>query len=408
MSLISVFSVILNYKWVILFYIGIILLVYINRKKLTKEAAFVYLLKTQFGINLMDKFSQKFRKAIKIWGYIGIVLAYIGFFFISFELVKMAYDILIDKPGAVGGSPVIPGLPIAGLGITFPLVIGWISLFIIMIVHEFSHGIMARAHNVKVKSSGIAFFGPILGAFVEPDEKDLAKQPHKVQHSIFAAGPISNVLLFFVCGLLLMGIASAVVNMTNTIGVKIGIIQNETLPAYNSGISENSILIGINNYSVSDVSTLETALNTILPGQEVKLKISSGEEYSMISGKNPQDETKAYLGILILEEERKLKEDTFFNNMFYKVLLWLYELFNWTGFISINIGLINLFPIFITDGAQMLRKNFEYFFKRDKKKGEQIWKSINLFGLFILATLLLLPLIRNIFKFILGFIFGAI
>src|SRR4030042_6502520 len=135
----SIFSILLEYKWVIFFYTFVLLMIYLNRKNLTKEASFIYLYKTKFGLNLMDIISNKFRKIIKLWGYIGIFIAYLGFFIVTYALLMSTYDLLIEKPGAVGGSPVIPGLPIAGLGITFPLITGWISLFIIMIVHEFSH-----------------------------------------------------------------------------------------------------------------------------------------------------------------------------------------------------------------------------------------------------------------------------
>ncbi|MEM2131018.1 MAG: site-2 protease family protein, partial [Candidatus Woesearchaeota archaeon] len=344
-----ILNIILEYKWVILFYSSIVLLVYLNRKRLKNEAPFVYLYKTKFGISLMKFFAEKFNKAVKIFGYISIFLSYIGLLFISFMLIKNSYDLIISKPNAVGGSPVIPGLPIAGLGITFPLVIGWISLFIIMIVHEFSHGIVAKAHNVKIKTTGIAFFGPILGAFVEPDEKNLKKQSDKVQLSIFSAGPISNVFLWIVCIVLMFGLGSIISNITYADGVKIGIINNETLPAYSAGIKHGSIIIEIDNEKIRNLSDLENSLNDLKPEQEIFLKIRENEtikEIKLKTAKNPKNETKAYLGILLLNEEKKLKNNSFINNLFYKILLWFYELFSWTGFISINIGLINLFPIF--------------------------------------------------------------
>src|SRR3989338_644264 len=70
-----------------------------------------------------------------------------------------------------------------------------ISLFIIAIIHEFSHGVIARVYNIKIKSSGFAFLGPIPAAFVEPDEKKMEKSSAKAQLSILAAGSFSNILL---------------------------------------------------------------------------------------------------------------------------------------------------------------------------------------------------------------------
>jgi len=380
------------------------LLVYFNRKKLTKEASFVYLYKTKIGLHLMDVISNKFRKVIKIWGYFCILIAFLGFFFVGYMLMLSAYDLIVEKPGAVGGSPVIPGLPIAGLGITFPLVIGWISLFIIMIVHEFSHGVVARAHNLKVKSSGIAFFGPILGAFVEPDEKELVKQPHRVQHSVFAAGPVSNVILWLVCLVLLFGAASIVLGMTYTNGVKVGIIKNETLPAFISGLPENSIITQVNNFTITNLTNLGNALDAISPGQEVIVKTKEGQIYSMTATKNPANESKAYIGIWLLDENRLLKKDDFLNKILYKIMMWVIELLQWTGFISINIGLINLFPIFITDGARMLKIALDSIFKNDEKKSQAVWKNLNIAALLVIAILIFLPLVRNLFRLIFGFL----
>ncbi len=400
----SFLSVLLEYKWTILFYTFIIGFVYFNKKRFEKQAAFVYLYKTKIGLKFMDKVSKKFRKLIQIWGYIGIFIAYMGFFLITYALLRNAYDLIIEKPGVVGGSPVIPGLPIAGLGIKFPLVIGWISLFIIMIVHEFSHGIVARAHNVKVKSSGIAFFGPILGAFVEPDDKQLEKQPHKVQHSIFAAGPVSNIVLWIVCSLLIVAVAQPIIAISKTTGVQIGIIQNETLPAYTSGMPEKTIIIKINDYETNNLTALETALDNLVPGQEIDVYTKSGQVYKMVTTTHPQNKSRAYLGILIYNEDRVFKNDTLLNKTLFNILMWLLELLQWTAFISINIGLINLFPIFITDGAQMLKRNFEYFFK-DKKRALKYWSKVNLAAVFVIMILLFLPLLRTISKLITGIIF---
>jgi hypothetical protein len=65
---------------------------------------------------------------------------------------------------------------------------------------------------------------------------------------------------------------------------------------------------------------------------------------------------------------------------------------------------MNLFPIFITDGAQMLRRNFEYIFK-DKQKAFNHWKHVNLLAVFIVLILVFLTPLRNLYNFILGLIF---
>ena len=56
-----------------------------------------------------------------------------------------------------------------------------------VINHEFGHGVVARAHGLKIQSSGIFLLGPLFGAFVEPNEKQLKKQNDIVQYSIYSA-----------------------------------------------------------------------------------------------------------------------------------------------------------------------------------------------------------------------------
>ena len=124
----------------------------------------------------------------------------------------------------------------------------------------------------------------------------------------------------------------------------------------------------------------------------------------MVTTTHPDNESMAYLGILIFREDRVLKNDDFLNNILYTSLMWILELLQWTAFISINIGLINLFPIYITDGAQMLRRNFEYIFK-DKKLALKYWSKVNLAAVFVVFILLFLPLLRTIIRFITGLIF---
>ena len=91
-------------------------------------------------------------------------------------------------------SPVIPGVPIPGFGVTIPL-IAWVSLGLIMIIHEFSHGIMFAKYKEKIKTVGLILVGIIpMGAFVEQDDKSFLSKPEREQVLVLSAGPSSNLL----------------------------------------------------------------------------------------------------------------------------------------------------------------------------------------------------------------------
>ena len=89
---------------------------------------------------------------------------------------------------SAGGTFLLPG-------INLPLFEGIVALAIVMIVHEGSHAILTRIAKVPLLSSGLVLFGVIpIGAFVEPDEKRLARTEQGKQTRVLVAGPTANLL----------------------------------------------------------------------------------------------------------------------------------------------------------------------------------------------------------------------
>lgn len=378
-----------EFKFTILFYSLVLLIVYINRKKFDVHGKFVFLYRTKFGIGLMNAIANKASRLVKILGYIGVIAGFIGMIFIFAVVLVLTYKLLLNQPDAAGASPVIPGLPIAGTGIVFPLITGWLVLFVIILVHEFSHGIVASAYKIKIKNSGIAFFGPILGAFVEPDEKELAKKKHWIQHSVFAAGAFSNFLT--VAAVLL--IMALVLNPVAGIFSKgVFISPQHDLAAEKAGITNNTLIIGINDKTVSTINDFQRVMRHIGPDTVIELK-SNVTTYTITTTGHPDDKSKGYLGVWVIGEKTELKRDNIADKVLFSILSWLSQFFGWLGFLSLNIGLINLLPIFITDGARMLKIFFDKMIK-DKSRSLSIWLFFNWVSVFSLFTLVFLPFFR--------------
>ena len=380
----------LEYKAAIIFYLLVFSIVYLNRKKFEVHGNFIFLYRTQFGIKLMEKIGSKARKTVKFFGYIGSVIGFIGMAAVFALILLMAYKLLTGDSKAAA-SPVLPGLPIAGTGLVFPLVTGWIVLFIIILIHEFSHGVAASAHKIKVKNSGIAFFGPILGAFVEPDEKELSKRKDMVQHSVFAAGAFSNFLTTAVVMLLAVAVLAPLNNiLTEPTGVVI--FSQPGHPAEAAGIKNNSVVTEINGKDVKTMEDFRDVMLGVKAGEKVNVA-AGGNNYAVTSEGSPDEPSQGYLGVWIIKEERKLKHDNFLQQMLLKMLIWLQQMFGWLSFLSLNIGLINLLPVFITDGARMLKIFLERVIK-DKKKSISVWAALNWISLLSLLTLVFLPFFR--------------
>src|SRR3989344_5654882 len=174
------------------------------KKMFEVQGKIFFLYRTKFGLKLMDRISKFSPKLMKVVGIVGIIIGFIGMILMFFLLVQMTLKLIMQPTSAPGLVPVLPGIKVSPLLPVLSFMHWIIIIFIIALVHEFSHGIFARLNNIKIKSSGFAFLGPIPAAFVEPDEKQMAKKSRKAQLSILAAGPFSNVVLAFVVLLLML------------------------------------------------------------------------------------------------------------------------------------------------------------------------------------------------------------
>lgn len=129
----------------------------------------------------------------------GIPLVVLGMFsFLAFFLL-MTFAVMRSPPEPSVYTAPRNVLLIPGINQFIPLWWGWVALFVTMVVHEFSHGILCRAEGIRVKSMGIALLMAPVAAFVEPDDKELfgsedekAKASRAARVRILSAGVIAN------------------------------------------------------------------------------------------------------------------------------------------------------------------------------------------------------------------------
>jgi len=155
---------------------------------------------TKFN-NFLDRVA---RKAPRIWKWIwnvGIVMGFIGMMFIVGYLFVNLFSLF--SPQSSEANAVVPLIP--GLTIGFETFLRFlIPIVIIMITHEVAHGVAARCEGIRVKSSGILVFLFLFGAFVEPDERQATLAKRKSRMRFVAAGSFANIIVGFVCFVLLM------------------------------------------------------------------------------------------------------------------------------------------------------------------------------------------------------------
>src|SRR3989344_7587862 len=392
----AIIPFILKYKWIFLFYLAIILLLIIKRKKIDVQAKFIFLYRTKLGLKWMDKYANKFREWVILSGYIGVGAGFVGLIVISVLLIKNIVDYFTADTAISGASIVYPGMNIPGLGV-LPFWDWILAIFLIAVIHEFSHGILARAHNVEVKNTGIVLFGPILGAFVEPNEQKLRKEKDIVQYSILAAGSFSNIILA-IASLLLLNFAFAPLQgtMTEPIGFTFNNYAGERMPFALAGIAPGAIITGIDGIETKTFQAFSDELAAKKVGETVTI-ITTEKSYQLTLAENPDRPKKPFLGIKEIRNEFSVKEPytAGLNHFWYKLIAWFTGFLRWTFLLSFGIGLFNLLPLPIVDGGRMAQV-FLYKLK-GIELGERRYRQVSLFFLALLLVNLLLPLFSKIF-----------
>lgn len=189
----------------VIFVVFISIFLFIRRKNLKREGL-LFLYKTGFGIKLINKVGNKYKKILSIFGWVSIMLGFLLMIGMLYLFGKMVWLYVFNAPliKLIKIPPITPLLPylpqIFKLNFLPPFYfIYWIVIIaIVAITHEFAHGIFAANKNVKIKSTGFGFFPfflPVfLAAFVELDEKQMSKKKISSQMAVLSAGTFANLL----------------------------------------------------------------------------------------------------------------------------------------------------------------------------------------------------------------------
>ncbi len=389
-----------------------------------------------------------------------------GNFSIIFCLVIMIFMVyvFIDQLWILQGlSPdikeVLPGLDmmlvLPGINPLLPLEYIWyiiIALVIAIIAHEFSHGILTFASDLKVKSLGILYLIIPIGAFVEPDEEELKKTRASKRMRVFAVGPMANFIVAFVALILLSFVFMTAVQPIE--GGDVLHVYDET-PAKEIGLTSGSVIISLNNTNANNISNLRALLDKTHPGQTVNISflkegkiinknVTLASYYDYTELKNESYKNTSFLGIIfnIYKEDftNSLQNpftykfpDGFLNlysipfmgyltgyNPITKPYIYTYQIngplaflpidtfwifvniLYWIFWLNLAVGLFNALPIGPFDGGLIFRDIIGVSVKKIKKdiSDERKEKIVKKISLTISLFVLFLVLFPFIFKYI--------
>ena len=387
----------LDLIFALIFY-GIIFLLFVKyRNKFEVQNKIFVLYKTKLGIKLMNKLSSKIPRILHYISYLSITIGFIGMIITFLFLIKGVWNMIFIPNAIPVLAPVLPGVSIPGV----PTLSFWhwiIAILITAVVHEFFHGVYASLAKVKIKSSGFAFLGPILAAFVEPDEKQLAKKSTHKQLSVLSAGPFSNIVLafvFFLIGIFIIApVTSSILELN---GIQIVDI-NKDLPIAQTSLKSGDQILAIDNETVINQTHFSSIIKSHKPGDILNIQ-TQDKIIPVELSSNPENKSLPIMGVTISYAKADIKpsiKKIFGNTPL--ALFWILKLVFWVYAISLGVGLFNLLPLGPVDGGRMFYSASLFIFKK-QEKAKKVYQYATLICL-LLIFINLSPYIIKLLAFL--------
>ena len=368
--------------WIIvaIFYAIFALILILNRKRIEVLWKVGFVLKTRRGIKIIDKLA----KIPVIWDVLSTIGVVLSIFLVFATLFMISYSFF---------SPIMSGeVPNAQAAVILPYKSPILfSLILLIIIHELSHGIVARVKGVRIKSLGVGVLTFLPLAFVEVDDEDLKRIGRLDRMRIFCMGSFANILAFFAFSLFLSNLYYPFLlnQVMEAKGVMIlDVFQG--MPAAKANVTKGAIIHSVNNFSVHNLSEFREALSKVKPGENVTLQTSKGK-FVVKTTQHPRDPNKAYLGVSLSEyyDVREGARERF--GILVDFFSWFASFLLYAANLNLLVGLVNLLPLLITDGSKLLYDFLDYISPNQKVK-LYLFNFINSFTIFLFIALLFLSM----------------
>jgi membrane-associated protease RseP (regulator of RpoE activity) len=316
--------------------------------KLNAERHFIFLLlRTERGKEFIERVSR-----FGFWPFIstlGVVISLLGMAFVIFSLGYAIYSTYFLKTKIEGATLVIPG-------VTIPFWYGIIGLITVLVVHEVSHGIIARSENISIKNLGAVLFAIIpIGAFVEPDEEELNRKPRISKLRVYSAGSFGNIVLAIIAFFTFVAFSSQVFDPST-----IQIIDVAKGSPADGVLEEGMVILRINGEEISSTNDFMTVAREIEPGETISIETDKGN-FLVNAGKRKDHPSRGFIGIRV----HSAVKEGLSKIVDIGVLLFISGSLQWIFFLNQGIGLINLAPIHFgvaaTDGHHILKEIISHF-----------------------------------------------
>ena len=221
----------------------------LDRWNASRVFGIILMVRSKRGLKLLDK-TVKPRGFWRFYGEISLWVCIFSMLMVGLLMIVAFITALVTPPQSPPPSA-SELVAIPGLNPVIPLGWGALAFIVALVIHEFGHGLQARAHGMRIRAFGLLQLGPLpLGAFAEPQYEELTNAPSKERMRMFAAGPATNIFAAVVCLMFLGGLAGQFVASDDGVHVR-GIVQEEG--AYDAGLEPWDTIQLIDDKAVNNV-----------------------------------------------------------------------------------------------------------------------------------------------------------
>ena len=254
----------------------------------------ILMIRTSKGKKTLEKISKP-RKFWRIYGEVSLWVCWVAMFVVAIGIILAIVSAIIFGNTAEA-RPVSELVAIPGLSPIIPLGWGVLAFVISLVIHEFGHGIQARAHGMRVRNFGLLMAGPLpLGAFAEPEYNEIANSPRRERQRMFAAGPATNIFAAFIL-IIVMGQVAGQFEPANS-----GVHSSQIIVdsgADESGLEAWDVITAINGTEISDIDDFALVMDGLSANQTVPMEVvrhSSGDHETIVV--NMTDKYDYYIGL---------------------------------------------------------------------------------------------------------------
>lgn len=308
----------------------------------------------------VSRFNLSFRRSAvvsRVVGFVGmlnVVILILIFYWIALPSVLNIIKSLLGVSRVVEAPlvPVVPGVTIRGMTILYFLV----GVGIGIIVHEFSHALVALNEGIKVNSWGLGIFLVFPFAYVRINDNDYNNASLSSKVKVLSAGVLSNTAIALLT-LLLLNIASAGISQYSVVIIQeLDRSLGPQAPAVVAGLPTPSVINDINGTRIRTLNDLRNYLSSIanisttlvinisrIKGLEDDVIVSELYKPEVVVVNKPSNWSR--LGILVVEG---LSPET------PKHLYYLGRVLYWTYLVNISLAVFNAAPLIVTDGGRII------------------------------------------------------